>query len=246
MAKEVIRGLSLLLGQLKLAAHINAVGFEEQADEVESTNGASAGWRELEQGIRRAELSVEAMLESAENPHKTLRDLFVAATGVPFSATKTYPPASGDRAWFQKVVELRIGKMLQIGQLWRASLGFGDQSPAVYGRCLDRVDAATSSGNGTELNLGVQVQATERLWVATHVIRLTGTSPELDLVLKSDDPGFVSPTTRYTLPAFTAVGSDIAYVDGPITDTAWRIDRTLSGATPEAEYLVFIGIAPKV
>ncbi len=242
MAKEVIKALSLFLGNQKLPAHVGMVEFGTEADPVDVTNGASGGWFEGLPGLKRTSLACELFLENVANPEKELNLLVENATSVPFSATKTYPPAAGDLAYFQKVGALYLTKKGQVGGAWGGSMRFTGQSPAVRGRVLENV-VRSATGNSAAYNLAVAVGATERLWVATHVVAFDGTS--LDLKVQSDDDsGFPSAVDRVTVPQFTGIGSDVSYVNGAITDTYWRVNATFVGTS--VEYLVLIGVAPLV
>lgn len=244
MAKEVIKNASLLLHSKQLASNTNAVEFSFSAEKVVSTNFASDGWEESLQGIRTTELSCELMLESAEEPEATLSALVENATDAAFSVTKTYPPVAGDVCWFATVVALYITFKAVLGQLWAGSMKFGNRAAAVRGKVLEMNSARTATGNSASLTMPA-VAATERLWIAVHVTAATGTTPTLDLVLQSDaDSGYGSPTTRITVPQFTAVGSYVTYVAGAITDVEYRIAATVGGTTPSFTYFVAIGIAP--
>ena len=96
-----------------------------------------------------------------------------------------------------------------------------------------------TSGTGTIRNLGA-TSATQKLYIAVHVISATG---NLTVLVKSAAlVGFGSPTTRYTSSTFTAIGSDWAAVVGPITDAFYRVDWTISGGTPSFGFAVLVGI----
>lgn len=245
MAKEVIKNASLLLHSLQLASNINMVEFNAEAETVDTTNLAGNGWRETVAGIRTTNLSCELMLENAADPEETLNALLEGETSVPFTVTKTYPPAAGDVAWFTQVVALQLMRKAVLAQLWSGSMTFGNQGHAVRGQVLEFLEALDTTQNGDDVELTGGVAAGERLWIAVHVLAAEGTSPTLDLVLESDgDDTFASATTRITVPQFTGVGSYIGYVAGPITDEFFRIAATVGGTDPELTYLVAIGIAP--
>jgi len=242
MAKEVVKNLSLFVGGLKLPSNVNALEVGMSADEVEVTNGASAGWREVLQGIRNTDLSGDVWLENTVDPETALASYFANATAVPWSGTKSYPPVQGDVAFFQKVVALQWSRIAKVGEAWHGTVKPTGASPGVRGRVLENV-VRSGNGNSAVYNLGVAVGATERLWVATHLVAATALT-SLVLKAQSDDAvGFPSSTDRLTIPTFTAVGGDVSFVDGPITDTYWRINATLVGTS--VEYLVLFGIAPK-
>ena len=101
----------------------------------------------------------------------------------------------------------------------------------------------TATGNSTGRNLGA-VAATKKLFVAAHVVSVSGTStPTLALKVQSDDnSSFTSATDRITLTNFTAVGAQYSSVAGAITDTHFRINYTLSGTSPSFKVFITVGI----
>lgn len=104
----------------------------------------------------------------------------------------------------------------------------GRGKPAMRGTLLN-VSNRTVTFNGTAFNLGA-ISATQRLYLAVHVVAFGGVTPTLDLVLESDDAqGFATPTTRITLSQKTGFASDWQELAGAITDTWWRIKGTIGG-----------------
>lgn len=121
----------------------------------------------------------------------------------------------------------------------------GLASPLVRGTVLHPTTTArTSSGNGTGRQLGA-VAATQRMFLALHVVAISG-SPTFSVVLESDDnSGFTSPTTRLTSASYSAsTGSEWQSVAGAITDDYWRVKWTVTGgSTPSITFLAVAGIA---
>ncbi len=244
MAKEVIKNASLFLHSLNLASNANSVEFSMTAEKVATTNFASSGWEESVAGIRSTELSCELMLESAADPESTLSTLVENATDVPFSVTKTYPPATEDVCWFTTVVSLYLTLKAVLGQLWSGSMKFGNRAHAVRGYVVEYNADRTATGVSASCTMPAAA-ATDRVWIAVHVTAATGTTPTLDLVLESDAlDTYGSPTTRITVAQFTDVGSYIGYIAGAVTDVEYRVSATVGGTTPHFTYMVAMGIAP--
>lgn len=244
MAKEVIKNASLFLHSANLASNTNSVEFSASAEKVVSTNFASGGWEESLQGIRTTELSCDLMLESAAEPEATLSALVENATDVSFSVTKTYPPATEDVCWFATVVALYITFKAVLGDLWRGSMKFGNRAAAVRGYVVEYNADRTATGVSASCTMPAAA-ATDRVWISVHVTAATGTLPTLDLVLESDAlDTYGSPTTRITVPQFTAVGSYITYIAGAVTDVEYRVSATVGGTLPHFTYMVAMGIAP--
>jgi len=247
VGKEVIKDASLFLHSQQLASNTNAVSFAVEAEEIDATTFGIGGNKEFVAGLRNSSLSCELILEtSAVAPESALEALLDAETDAPFTVTRNHPPADGDVAWFANVVTLGLTLKQAIGALWSGTMKFGNRSRAVRGNVLESalgVNVRAATGTGASLTMPA-VAAGEKLVAAVHVISATGTTPTLDLIIESDSTsGFPSGTTRVTVPQFIAVGSYYVVIDGPITDTEYRVSATVGGTTPAFEYLVAIAIA---
>lgn len=64
MSKLVIKAAYLALGGTDYSAQVKSVELSIDAPEVETTNMASAGWTEVLQGIRKASLNIEFVMDS--------------------------------------------------------------------------------------------------------------------------------------------------------------------------------------
>lgn len=244
MAKEIIKNASLLVHSLQLASNTNQIEFSGEAEAIETTNFASGGAKEYVQGLRTSTLSCELMLESAADPQETLEALLDDETDAAFTVTKTYPPVAGDVAWFAQVVAMALSMKAVVGQLWSGSMKFGNRARAVRGFVLEYNAARSTTGTSASLTMPA-IGATEKLVLAVHVLSATGTTPTLDLVIESDaDNTYASAATRATIPQFDAVGSYYVVIDGPITDTEYRVSATVGGTLPAFKYLVAIATAP--
>ena len=83
------------------------------------------------------------------------------------------------------------------------------------------------------------------MFLALHVVAISG-APTFSVVLESDDnSGFTSPTTQLTSASYSAAtGSEWQSVAGAITDTYWRVKWTVTGGTsPSVSMLAVAGIA---
>jgi hypothetical protein len=83
------------------------------------------------------------------------------------------------------------------------------------------------------------------MFLALHVVAISG-APTFTVVLESDDnAGFTSPTTRLTSASYSAsTGAEWQSVAGPVTDTYWRVKWTVTGGTgPSVSFLAVAGIA---
>lgn len=155
------------------------------------------------------------------------------AVGVESDAPFTLAPTDG--ADGEPALTFRAGLSsdplgAQHGQLVRVDASFAARaSRLVAGTILLPALSKVATGNGVARQLGA-VSASQRLFVAMHVLALTGTSVALK-VQSDDNSGMTTPVDRVSPAAFTAVGSAWAELDGPITDNWWRAQWTLVGTS---------------
>lgn len=128
-----------------------------------------------------------------------------------------------------------------------AAVSVGATTRNAYGAIRSNIllpsAARTSTASGTARQLGA-VSATQRVFSAVHVIAASGSSPTLDITIRSDDAsGFSSPTTRVTHTQFTTTGSEFSSAAGAITDDWWRVTATIGGSSPSFTFIVIVGIA---
>lgn len=101
----------------------------------------------------------------------------------------------------------------------------------------------TATGTGSVLQLPA-VAAGQYLVGTIHAMSAGGTTPSLTGTIKSAAlVGFGSPTTRLTFNAQTAIGGQVFRIAGPITDTFYRFDYTVSGTTPSFLVMSAVGIS---
>lgn len=114
--------------------------------------------------------------------------------------------------------------------------------PAVAGRIFVAAGAKTTTGVSTILQLGA-VAATQKVYASLHVLAASGTTPTLNVTVKSAAAvGFASPTTRITFTQKTTTIADFQSAAGPITDQYWRVDYTVGGTGPSFSFVVAVGI----
>ena len=145
-----------------------------------------------------------------------------------------------------RIVRERLPDLVQpgatLGEMMRFSVSAEATGDLIRGNVLFPLTTATTSGQSAAQNLGA-VTATQYLYGALHVTAASA-ADTLDVVIQSDDAeGMASPTARITFTQKTAIGSQWATpVLGAITDTWWRIDYTIGGASPSFDFTVMMGI----
>lgn len=116
--------------------------------------------------------------------------------------------------------------------------------PCIKGQLFKAAGSTTSSTTSSAVQLGA-VSATQRIFIALHVLSVSGSSPTLDIKLQSDDnSGFTSATDRITLTQATTAGTaQFTSLAGAVTDNYWRISYTIGGSsTPTFSFVVAVGI----
>ena len=242
MAKQVLKNLGLYYGPLALASQVNQVALEATAPEVDVSTFDTTGYAETLAGLLKASLRFDGFWDAAEPDASA----FAQISKADWPATVVKPagtvPAVGDVAYFLLASEFSYTLGGQVGAAARLSLALTGAGALLRGTVADYQAAAAANGSGAGSNLGA-VTAAQRLYYAVHVVGASGTTPTLDLVIESDDADtFASATTRVTVAQFSAVGSAYGSIAGPVTDTWWRVARTLGGTDPEWTYLVALAI----
>lgn len=99
----------------------------------------------------------------------------------------------------------------------------------------------TASGNAAAVNAGA-IASGGRMYAALHVLDASA-GDTLDIVLASDSAeGFGSPTSRVVFDQVSAAGYQWKEIDGPVTDTWWRVQSTIGGVGPSFNYVLTFGI----
>ena len=108
---------------------------------------------------------------------------------------------------------------------------------------VEGVGTKTSTANSTGPNLGA-LSAAQSLYAGLHVTAYSGSSPTLDVKVKSDDnSGFSSATDRITFTQNTgSIQAQWGSVNGAVTDTYWRTVMTIGGTGPSFTLYVTLGI----
>ncbi len=120
------------------------------------------------------------------------------------------------------------------------------RGPVVRGQLLIPKTDYTSTDAGTAAQLGA-VSASQKLYAALHVFSVSGTSPTLNVLVRSDDDsGMGSATTQITFSEETdaTTGWQWSSADGAIADDWFDVSYTIGGSdTPTFNFAVVVGIA---
>ena len=242
MATFVLTDGRLFLDGFDLSSHTQSVTLELTADDVDVTPINSGGFRSRIAGLQDATLNASGFFEAGSAKPDALLGV---SSGAELIGTVSATSSAGDNAYFLKSRQFTYNIGGAVGDAMPFSISNANSSDRAEKGTIMVDDSAnlTATGNSTGRNLGA-VAATKSLFVAAHVVSVSGTStPTLALKVQSDDnSGFTSATDRITLTNFTAVGAQYAKVAGAITDTHFRVNYTLSGTSPSFKTFITVGI----
>jgi len=149
----------------------------------------------------------------------------------------------GEVCYFFKPVVGQYAPGGSIGEILPFAVTAQGQHNLVRGTVMQN-GSETTSTSGTARQLGA-VAAGQKLYAAIHVFSASGTSPTLDVTVRSDDnAGMTSATTRITFNQATGRTAEWATpVNGAITDDYWDVSWTIGGTgSPEFNFVVVVGI----
>lgn len=250
MAVQAVLSQQIVLGDFDISCRVTDYSGSVDVDAKDATTVCSAGWAEYVAGLKRWQMSFNGYVDFAANnvdvklgTSGSLGGSITPVTGCPSASGG----ADGAIAFTGKGLETNYQILAGApGELAPFSLtAMGLSAPLVRGTVLHPSSSArTASGNGTGQQLGA-VAAGQSMFLALHVLAISG-SPTFSVVLESDDnSGFTSPTTRLTSASYSAsTGSEWQSAAGAITDTYWRVKWTVTGGTsPSISFLAVAGIA---
>jgi hypothetical protein len=246
MAIQFWQNMSILVGQLELACHGKNVDLSTEVEPLDTTALCTTGWTTVVGGLKSGSVDMELMADFADGLNDEQLWSYLGANDTAHSIVTN--SADGSIAYLFKGIPLSY-KIIDgaPGDLAMASIsGRSASSPVIRGRLLHPGSASrTSSSVGTGRQLG-DVDATQRVYAALHVITVSGTSPTLDVIVQSDDnSGFTTPTSRITFSQATAAANRQQFLStaGAIADTHWRVSYTIGGSdTPTFAFAVTVGI----
>lgn len=246
MARFVLLNTRLFAGAVDLTTRNNKVELGVEVEAKSTTSFKPEGtevWEEVLGGLKTLSLGAGGQWEAGDASKvddETWADL---GSVIPWSACPV-GAAEGSLAWLTSALrsEYKLGDAVGEVAPWEAKAG--GSGALVRGTVAHPPGTArTASGTGTAVNLGA-LSASQRLYANLHVLSVAGTTPSITVRIESDDAsGFLSPTTRHTFSAATAVGGQSAQITGAVTDTWWRPAWVISGTSPSFLMIVSWGIA---
>jgi len=130
-----------------------------------------------------------------------------------------------------------------VGDIKEYSAGAVTKSKLIRGIMLLNATALTASAAGTAYLLAA-TSSTQKLYIATHMTAFNNGADTFAVDIESNATGTFSgsQTVRATITPSTALNGIWTEVSGPITDTYYRPNYTITGSTPSYGVTIFIGI----
>ena len=234
----ILRDQNILMGGYDLTTTANSVtvvGGRETQDVTVFTNQT----RLYAAGLKTASIEAAGFYE-ADPYDAALFDELSLDAGTPFSVANGSSP--GDSAYSLRSF---LGDYKPfgnaVGDIAGYSAGAASSGDLVRGTLMLK-STVSASGQSTARQLGA-VASGKKLYAILHVFSVDGTTPTLDVIIRSDNgSGMSSPITRVTFDQLIDIGAQWVELDGPVTDDWWDVDYTLGGTGPEFGFAVILAI----
>lgn len=236
----VLTDARVLVNGADLSGQSNKVEMTAEVAELDATTFGDNGWKAVTGGLASHAWSLEGFWAAGDGSLPD--DRLWADLGQRAAWTAAVAAADGSVAYLGNVMSGSHKVGGTVGELAGfAAAGVGSGS-VVRGMLLHPSGTArTTSGTGTARQLGA-VSSGKRVVAALHVCSVAGTTPSLTVKLRSSSTAGGTYADRVTFAAANALGSQLLSATGPITDTYWRVEWTISGGTPSFLFAVAAGI----
>lgn len=246
MADSYVQGRKLYVGGRDLSGDWTAITLRGGRAAIPWTRGADVG-ESSRPGPRMVSLEAEGIADLGTDLEDQELNGFVDLTDVPIIVAPT-DGTEGEPAYaflaemgdLEPISGGTVGDRLNFRVSARSS-----SSKLVRGTIIeDGVTAQTASTDGTAFELG-PVSATQKIYACLMVLSASA-GDTLDVVIAGDsqEDFLATPATHVTFDQKTTAGEyQWVEVSGAITDTWFRVESTIGGASPSFEYVVLFAIA---
>jgi hypothetical protein len=234
---QVFKDATILASGYDISGDSNKVALSSKADVKDNTTFNNAARRRV-CGLLDTSINAEGFFDASQDA-----GLFsFIASGEKIIAVSAAAGIAGDLVYFAKCQTAEYTPLEgAIGELAVFRLSAQGNGPLVRGQILERGEK-TATAPGTAAEIGAVAEG-QKVYACLQVMAVEGTDPTLDLKIQSDDAqAMSSPTDRITFDQATEIGAQWQELDGPITDTWWRVNYTLGGTDPSFVIAVLIGI----
>ena len=241
MAKSILLNQKVFFGGYNITPRTNAIALEQKNDLKETTCFGEAAKTRLP-GIRDVKIGVDGFAELDATDAAMFANMSLAT--LPISV-----PAEGDTvgnvAYSFLAVQGTVNNEMKLGEVHKFTLGAEGTGALLRGRIFRNTSAAVSSNGGSTVQqLGATNTTPKKtLMGALHVVTASGTTPTLDVTVRSDDnSGMSSPVTRLTFAQKTGIGSEIVSASPNSADSYYDVRWSVGGTSPSFAFLFVLGL----
>ena len=217
----------------------NSANLTPEVDQLDSTTFGGSGWKEVSGGLKTSSFEGAGYFEQLDKAvDKELFDALGSSEKLAMFGASEVATQPG-YMWRGTQAAYNLGGAIGELAAWNMTLGGADRYGVIRGQLAKARGSHSATGVvGSVLSLGA-IPSGKRVFLGVQVFA-PGTT--VTLKLQSDDAsGFASATDRGTLGPITAKGGYLLAVDGPITDTHWRVNA--SAITGTFDLAAFVGVA---
>lgn len=237
MSSFVLLDVTSYVGGFNLTTKMNQISMSLESDALEDTTFGTDGWRTRKSGLKDVSADLAGYWDN-EIDAETYAGLGVANEPVSISPTGV----EGETAYLWRGERFSYQAFGSIGALVPFNVGMmGSHSQGVARGAFLKSQANVSAigGTGAEFELAGGIPDGAALYSNFHVFD-AGTT--ITAVVESDeDDTFATATTRLTHGPLTSVGGDAQRIEGPITDTFFRVRVTAVTGTFSVACAIGIG-----
>ena len=243
-AAQVLTNARILMGEYDATGQVNTVSLDYGVQPIDATTFGSGGTKEAKGGLKLVTFRAGGFVVEATGSIGDYGFTRVGTADVPLTLIPQ-GGAADDIAFFFKSMATKYAQPFKLGQLQAFTIDSEPSNgPLVRGQVfVSDAAAKTTTFASSAVQLGA-TSSSNRLYAALHVLAASGTSPTLDVIVRSDNnSGMATPTTQITFTQATAVTKELLSAAGPITDDWIDVDCTIGGTGPSFTFVVVVGIA---
>lgn len=232
MSQQIMSGYQATLGIYNLTPDFARINGEILAPSIDNTNMGITTYRTFIGGLQETDIDFEGFWNEDAGASSAVLEAYKGVDNVLMMcfAGGTPNTGSGGKGFATYVSDISTIRSEQIGDMARirfTAKGSGATTRVVplYGLTT----RTTSNWGNTYVLEAVPSGAT--LYGFLAVTAASGTGPSLTVKLRSSPDG-VTFADRITFTATATTTTEVKSLSGPITDTYWRQEYTLSGTSP--------------
>lgn len=232
MAVQTFYDALVLYGPYDLSGDHNEIRLDDKADMKEVTAFGNTEHRFLS-GLPTYDITGRGMVQydDSTTPKAVDFNLFneIGQTVAQKVSTLCPSRADGEIAYLNTVVAEKYAFDLTTPNVGMFDFTTNSGGKLARGRLVLPLLARVATGNGTIFQIGA-LSATQKMLCAFHLTAFSFTNAVMRIKSNATQTT-VGATTRGTFTTATGATSELITITGPVTDTWWYADWTLTGAS---------------